>query len=195
MAATVQTTFPGGNRTASSSMGGREVEQKIKGPQTPLSRAQTRAKTPSLRNNTSSPKAEVPQTRHEDTQPKQHTEQKEEGRRGCQRNPEGRKLDRQTEANACFIAPERHTLDFQTLRDVLFLCHQEAKTEAGPLHLPKPNSSSPRHLSYASRPKSYFSSSYLLPRSFFGSRQEPPSLGVQRNLQGTVWLPHPQPSP
>lgn len=36
----------------------------------------------------------------------------------------GRKLDRQTEANPCFIAPET-VLDSQALWDVLFLCLQE----------------------------------------------------------------------
>lgn len=46
---------------------------------------------------------------HTHTYTKQQTEQKEEGGRWCQKNPEGRKLDRQTEANPCFLAPKRHS--------------------------------------------------------------------------------------
>lgn len=46
------------------------------------------------------------------TYPKQQTDrQTGGGGRGCQKNPEGRKLDRQTEGNPCFTAAERHTLD------------------------------------------------------------------------------------
>lgn len=65
----------------------------------------------------------------------------ERGRRWCQKNPEGRKLDRQTEADPGFTVPMRHPPDSQTLRNTP-LTFQEGEGESGPQSLLKPNSSS-----------------------------------------------------
>lgn len=117
---------------------------------------------------------------------------RQRGRGKCQRNPEGRKLDRQTEADPGFTVPERQPPG-------------PSRQEPAPLHSqglpgekaedpwvpPEPKSQQPRDrgIQASKTPEPAFSS----PHSF-GPRQGPLPLAAQGHLQGTLRAPPPPPS-
>lgn len=154
----------------------RKARPKIKGTLKPLSQGSISCSAHLSQSYTSSLQQRPP-PRHRHTP--QAADKTERRRRPCQKNPEGRKLDRQTEADPGFTVPERHPPDSQTVRDTLLFSSQEEDRESRPQSLPKPNSSS---LGIEQTPAKQEAlnltslSPYSSPKGFFGPRQGPPFL-------------------
>lgn len=171
--------------------GGKEGKRS-RGLQSPFPRAQAQVQLTSVRTTLFLLQQRPPRQGHRHT-PQAVDRQKEEGGRGCQKNPEGRKLDRQTEADPGFTAPGRHPPDSQTLRDIPLLSPQEGEGETGLPCFLKPNSSSPGVVlpQPGKRPKTHFSSSHSSPKAHLDQSRGHLLLAEQGHLQGTVAAPPP----